>query len=508
MSDRNPRSLRLPTGIILVLGLAEGFLGCGGGSSSNPPPAPVVQGMLFGFPPGTQPPTGLSTALVTVLDGTSGASITTATVTVNGVALTYNAAPSHQEYEGSVAVAPGAPITLSVKTGSTTCTATGTQFTSFPTLSEPQPGDFWAANAVNTLAWSGGAPLAGAVYMAGLLDGADPDGVTPLIQTFATTTTSWPVSATTLTAGTHYAFAGLVASSSVANAGPNSGFDFGAFNYAPVTVYSWTQRAFGSGVLRGLAWSGTRFAAAGLTGTTGDLFTSPDGLTWTPQAIPAGTNTDLAAITWAGTQFVAVGDQGTVVTSPDGTAWTRRASGASLYGVAWSGTTLVGVGPFGVILTSPDGTTWTPRTSGTSNDLYGVAWSGSQFLAVGLNGTILSSPDGVTWTPRASGASGALSAAAWSGSLFVVTGESGTILTSPDGAAWTPRTSGTHNSLYAVAWTGSRFLAAGNSGAIASSPDGLSWSSQVSGTVFNLYAVASEGNQIVVAGDSTILTVH
>jgi hypothetical protein len=53
-----------------------------------------------------------------------------------------------------------------------------------------------------------------------------------------------------------------------------------------------------------------QFAAVGLNGT---IVTSPDGITWTARA--SGTANDLRGIAWSGTQFAAVGDHGIILTS-------------------------------------------------------------------------------------------------------------------------------------------------------------------------------------------------
>jgi hypothetical protein len=83
-----------------------------------------------------------------------------------------------------------------------------------------------------------------------------------------------------------------------------------------------------------------------------------------------------------------------IFTSPDGVTWTPRNSGTSntLLGIAWSGTQFVAIGIGGAILTSFDGQTWSPQNSGTTFSLNGISWSGTQFVAVGGLGNILTSP--------------------------------------------------------------------------------------------------------------------
>jgi fibronectin type 3 domain-containing protein len=242
------------------------------------------------------------------------------------------------------------------------------------------------------------------------------------------------------------------------------------FNTGESTVLSspdgitWTSR---STTLQAdsLAWSGTKFM-------TSSLASSTDGVTWVQEA-PAVLGS--LAITWSGTQFVAVGQNGYIQTSPNGVAWTKRTSGTNypLFGIAGSSTKLVAVGDLGNIVTSPDGIVWTPLTGVTTLRLSGIVWSGTQFVAVGASGIILTSPDGATWTPRASGTGSGLYGVAWSGTQFVAVGGSGTILTSPDGISWTSKTSGGVDSLTALAWSGTKFVVAGSGvsgGVILTSP--------------------------------------
>jgi hypothetical protein len=69
----------------------------------------------------------------------------------------------------------------------------------------------------------------------------------------------------------------------------------------------------------------------------------------------------MRAVTWGGSQFVAVGDW--IMTSPDGATWAIRWQDGEFYDVAWSGARFVAVGflrrgsladyTTGLIVTSP-----------------------------------------------------------------------------------------------------------------------------------------------------------
>ena len=501
---------RFSIGLIISLALLLAGCGGGGGSSSPPPPPPLIEALLFSLPTGTVPPDNFANAMVIIMDSSTGAIITTASVTMNGVPLIYNGVPTHQEYEGNLLINPGEAVALVVNVGGSTYTVSGTQFNSYPTISAPVSGDAWAASSANTVTWSGVAPLTNAAYLLGVLDATDPSGGTPYFEAVATDVNSISIPPNSLTAGSRDVIVGITTVVPIPNAAANSYFLFGGFDYVPITVYTWTARTFGGGVLTSVVWSGTQFVAVGLVQSDGIIYTSPDGITWTSQTVNASSPSSLHGVAWSDiqTQFVAVGDNGTVLTSSDGVTWTTRNSGATLFGVAWSGTNFVAVGYGGGIYTSPDGVTWTSRTSNTTNNLYGVTCSGANCVAVGLGSIILNSTNGgATWTPRTLGtATNGLSGVAWSGSSFAAVGEGGTVLTSPDGVTWTTRTSGITNYLFNIAWTGTQFVAVGSGGGVYTSPDGVKWAAQTSGSIYSLYGVAWSGTQIVAVGDSTILT--
>jgi photosystem II stability/assembly factor-like uncharacterized protein len=168
------------------------------------------------------------------------------------------------------------------------------------------------------------------------------------------------------------------------------------------------------------------------------LATTPDGITWTPRALPVTTR--LNDVFRLGSRFVAMGVGGVLLTSDDGAAWTQRASGTTqaLQAVASSPTRWVAVGDAGTVLTSDDaGLSWTPRSSGTTYGLAAVAWTGSAFVAAGGSGLVLRSPDGVSWTrldtpwqtvPFGSDAIN-LDAALWLGDRLLLAGSRGLFAT-------------------------------------------------------------------------------
>lgn len=165
---------------------------------------------------------------------------------------------------------------------------------------------------------------------------------------------------------------------------------------------TWITRSSGTqNEISNVVWGGSKFVAIG--GSNGAVgFTSSDGITWTQQpAIPYSGM--LFGLAWSGSRFVMTGWGGTILSSSDGVSWTSQTSGTTngLWGVTWSGNQFVAVGGNGTILTSPDGLTWTSRTSGTTAILNSVVWSQplSRFVVTGgtsASGTTLTSAGSFT----------------------------------------------------------------------------------------------------------------
>src|SRR3954466_11248609 len=92
-------------------GSGGGSGGGGGAETGARTVRPYILASLISFPAGAVPPglvnTGFnSIATVEVLDNSSGASLSNASITLNGVALSY--VPDNQDYEGEILVAPAA----------------------------------------------------------------------------------------------------------------------------------------------------------------------------------------------------------------------------------------------------------------------------------------------------------------------------------------------------------------------------------------------------------------
>ena len=94
--------------------------------------------------------------------------VSNATVIVNGTGVPYYAPQG--AYFGTNPIAEGASVTLQVTIGATVYTASGTQFTTPPTVTAPAPSTNWTAANANDITWTGGAPTAGADYLVYMAD--------------------------------------------------------------------------------------------------------------------------------------------------------------------------------------------------------------------------------------------------------------------------------------------------------------------------------------------------
>jgi hypothetical protein len=540
--------------VVFALGLAA----C---SSGGPP---FIGASLASFLPGAAP-AGYRSASVVVGDVSTGEVITNASVVLNGVSLAYDA--STQSYQADVPVAPGASISLDVRVGGSTYTATARQFTTYPSVSTPESGSAWPVQCAGTVTWSPGMPTAGAGYGLGLLDAADPNGrlLWPAggggPQSVPVGTTSYTVPGNSWTVGNRLLLVGLVATEAIAGADPQSAFVVGGFTSIPLTVDTvatlvslsfsfgaldppvmlknttqlfnvtgtfcdgstqtppreltmWTTSnpevaTVGNAFGEWAAVTGIEHGDTGLTADAGGISVSTN-LTVRGTLQDAGGLDNLQGVVWSGTQYVAVGNGG-ILTSPDGVQWTRQTSGVyptdSFGGVTWSGTQFVAVGFGEPILTSPDGVAWTRVSGVPGGSLTGVAWSGVQFAAVGEQ-VILTSPDGVVWSaPSIVPPPTGLNAVVWAGNQFAAAAL-GAIWTSPDGVNWTRQDTGIEESFLGIAWSGTRLVAVGGSGSVLTSPDGATWTAQtVPVNPGSWQAVTWTGTQFVVVGPgATILT--
>lgn len=206
---------------------------------------------------------------------------------------------------------------------------------------------------------------------------------------------------------------------------------------APGTSYRSQSLTGNSTQPRNLATDGQTIVFGGPTGI---VWLSIDGNTF--QTVSLGTSFSANFQYYGGGLFVVGGASGNLFTSPDGYTWTSRTSGFSASSIrdgTFGGGTHVVVGDSGKISYSTDGSTWT-NTNPTGAGFASVAYGNGLFVAVGSqnSGTPLwTSASGSSWTQRAAGTGGAnLDDVAYGNGLWIAISDS-TCSKSINGTSWT-----------------------------------------------------------------------
>ncbi|HEY4133509.1 MAG TPA: hypothetical protein VGM50_23015 [Gemmatimonadaceae bacterium] len=179
---------------------------------------------------------------------------------------------------------------------------------------------------------------------------------------------------------------------------------------------TWTTRKTGLSSLSDVAYG----AGVWLAVLDAEFLTSTDGVTWTTHTVPTlqSGNFYRGAIYHAtAALFVVCGTGGEIYTSPDALTWTQRAAGTASPGPGpnqgglWSACYGNGIGVFGgaggLILSSADAITWTKRSENTSadgyvGDIFAIAFGLDRFVAVGSK-ILMTSLDGIVWTRTQTG---------------------------------------------------------------------------------------------------------
>lgn len=279
-------------------------------------------------------------------------------------------------------------------------------------------------------------------------------------------------------------------------------------------------------------------------------------LTFAEHALPnTGAHTTLSDMVWAPNinLFVAVGWNtstlaGLVYTSPDGVTFTPQTPAANNQwrSVAYSPTAGAGSTPLlcavsnngaNRVMTSPDGVNWTSRSASAVAGWRAVCWASglSLFVAVGATSVAMWSADGINWT-NGTGvpATKAFAGVAYSPSLnklVAVANTAGTasVMTSTDGKAWTGQThpnvlflcpgGGSVGGSTNIVWSSTlnlfcapaKITAGPNLWAPLTSPDGVTWTQQTlpvaadTATTFQGVCWDTVGSQFVGIGAQTVL---
>lgn len=228
-------------GLLLLAGLG----GCGGSGGGGGGRAPFIVATVIGFPPGQVPPGAVpsgrnSAAFVVVLDDESGEPIADASVSVDGVALSYAAADGG--YGAELDVTPGDRVELQVQWRGATYRASARQATEYPTITQPATGVVWPPESPHEVQWSAGTPPAGASYVYGLgVLAADGRVIWPADGSFEVlpaASRSFTLPGYSLPQGEHLLVVGLIAETDIAGAAAESMLLVGGFTYRPVSVSS------------------------------------------------------------------------------------------------------------------------------------------------------------------------------------------------------------------------------------------------------------------------------
>ena len=265
---------------------------------------------------------------------------------------------------------------------------------------------------------------------------------------------------------------------------------------------AWSVGATVPVTVNAIARAGSLYVAVG---NGGALYTSPDAVTWTPQA--SNTTADLLAVFYnaTSTRLFAAGTGGVALTSTDGATWTALTTSttATLRGLCGYGNGILTVGDNGYMALY-DGSAWVARPLGVDQTFSGIAnWNNSLFVAVGAGGAVRVSTNLIDWSAAASPVTRDLSAVAASSSTttarFAAIGQGGTLVTSGDGVNWTAPTPVVTSDLKGMVY-GSRFVGVGAAGAVVFSDDGLNWTTVSSGTAADLNSVTFGDGAYVAAG--------
>lgn len=283
----------------------------------------------------------------------------------------------------------------------------------------------------------------------------------------------------------------------------------------------------GAAVIADIAWNGSQWLAVSAT----QVAYSANGLTWTT-VTPAGTYTRLNSVTWTGLEWL-LGATGTdkLLKSTDGASWSVALTGSAVITntvnavrarrtlpLDVSGSDFIVALSEGAANTyySLGGTAWYTGVSGLFTMVHGVAYGNGRWVAVGVGSPdmIAYSNDGINWTGTAAIFSSG-HAVAYNGYMWVAVGEAApgnAIAYSYDGINWTGVTGDTiFVFAFGVAWDHTQWYAYGPgnpSTTVATSPDGITWTAQSTAAGPTSSPAVDTANSVWVGGDIGYFTDH
>ncbi len=229
-------------------------------------------------------------------------------------------------------------------------------------------------------------------------------------------------------------------------------------------------------------------------------------------------------VIWDGENFIVVGDGGKILTSPDGVAWAERDSGTNvdLAAIAYHGTNVVVVGRDAIVLLSTNhGESWVLKPTGSSFAPRAVAMNASQIVIGGMapdtsDAYIMRSLDGgESWIlveplPKTKHF---ITDLIYANGLFVATTDvfdwrsDARILVSLDGENWQEIILRDEVSAsYAILHDGERFIAAGLENTVFASVDGFDWAELETPAEMDMITymgAAWDGSRLVIHGGIT-----
>jgi hypothetical protein len=137
---------------------------------------------------------------------------------------------------------------------------------------------------------------------------------------------------------------------------------------------TWTNFNMGQFPPQAIVWGLDKFLLTIGSSTTYLTATAANPASWTTRTLPT-TPAARSSIRYLNGLWLLGGISGQLFTSPDGITWTSRTSGAgsnSINGFGFAANLYVAVGAGGYVATSPDGITWTSRSSGVTSALHVV----------------------------------------------------------------------------------------------------------------------------------------
>jgi len=287
--------------------------------------------------------------------------------------------------------------------------------------------------------------------------------------------------------------------------------------YTSADGVMWTPHLpdVGYGVGQSIAYGNGTFVVSGgrLVGTSvvPGVWQSSNGVDWVRVS---GAGLGVGGLVYGGGTFLAW-DTTAAETSSDGVTWTTNAlpAGLSLGRVAFGNGVFVGVAP-GSIGRSPNGIDWTKVPVPAADRGFistASAYGAGRYVLVGgwpLNGgegSVVISPDGTNFSRITDSAIPALGAVTYAAGQFVAVGYNGGMVRSADGTTWSASRSGTLNTLRAIAHGAASYVAVGDGGIIRVSRDGVVWNGAASGTDYSLYGVAFGNGKFVAVGQLGIV---